>query len=104
MGRADMTGENFDEATLMEVAACLWEAALDAFPLLPAAQNEREENGTRALRMEVIGLAREAETAWRAMPEDYRDAHAFDWEFCPSWLYLRKGWVSIDAAGNASPA
>lgn len=86
---------DYDAATLAEVAACLWEAVLDlrhasggefTSPAAELIEREFDREGAAAVRWRVCGWAAEAETAWRALPEDVRDAFGFDWEFCPRWV------------------
>lgn len=92
-----------DSTTLCEVAACLWEAALDFRARNPgdgadngigdAARAFIEENGFSSARLLVIAHAEPCERAWLALSEDERAAvGSFDWEFCPRWLAKRMDW------------
>lgn len=89
-----------DPDTLAEVAATLWEAALEIReagqpPLRPGvvddlaqALNARwEKEGTAAMRGTICGMAADCERAWLALSDDEReDSAPFDWEFAPAWL------------------
>lgn len=95
--KAIAAASEHDALTLAEVAACLWEAALDLkASKTPTGETVRryfEANGTANVRLEVCQLASDCETAWRALSEDEQDkAGAFDWEFCPDWLASRMSW------------
>ena len=87
-------------ATLLENAATLWEAALDAFedkgaPGHAEAKAWREREGMAACRGAIAALAGEVESAWKSLDDDARDGWAcpFDWEFVPYWLARRMGWI-----------
>lgn len=81
------------------VAACLWEAALDAMddasnPAHCDADSYRKNHGTATMRDAIVSLAPECEAAWKALGDEGQDnAGCFDWEFCPQWLAKRMGWV-----------
>ncbi len=100
----NMEAAPIDAATLCEVAACLWEAALDfrakepGGPISEAARAYIADYGFSAARCNVSALAEECERAWLALDGDARDAiGAFDWEFCPVWLAKRLGWTPAPA-------
>jgi hypothetical protein len=88
----------------MEVAACLWEAALElggdgdgdgTDAVAVAIRAARDAEGTAALRQRVIALSAECERDWRALSDEERarlNLDTFDWDFCPWWLVERMGW------------
>lgn len=90
--------------TLCDVAACLWEATLDALgdadnPAHCGADRYRKANGTATMRCMIVQLAPECEAAWLALGDDGQDdAGCFDWDFCPKWLAARMGWSEPDSA------
>ena len=91
-----------DPATLAEVAACLWEAALDLRSCADAESGERramlgvrldslfDAEGTAEVRARVCAYAADCESAWQRLTDAERDEFgAFDWEFVPDWLLSR---------------
>ena len=91
-------GLNIEQAA--ENAACLWEAALEILfngsatsPVVQRALAQKERDGMAALRNTVCHLVGEAEAAWDALGENVQYTMAFDWEFCPAWLYHALGWT-----------
>lgn len=87
-----------DPGHLAEIAATLWEAALDLKergepkpgPLDVLANRffrRWEERGTSDIRAWVAGMAADCDAAWHALTDEERDELApFDWQFAPDWL------------------
>lgn len=88
--------EQFD---IVESAACLWEAYLEANRRMVWAENNRtkttfdrevlrwhEAQGWGAVRQIVIGWARECHVDWMRAVEADTFHDSFDWDFCPVWL------------------
>lgn len=82
-------------------AACLWEAALDAYshedaaldvshgpvPFYVRLRQHKERHGACTTREQVVALAVACDEAWDALTDDQKDAAGcFDWEFVPVWL------------------
>lgn len=70
-------------------AMCLWEVVLEqshAVGRLPAPWDEdRENEGTCALRDRILDMAKLCERDWEEAHPEFFD-EPFDWEFAPQWL------------------
>lgn len=77
-------------ADLIDAAACLWEAALEAREAKDDTgaklRSIIHRDGVAALRNAVTGWAEACHRAWEhaVATEGYDDC--FDWEWCPQWL------------------
>lgn len=94
------SAHGFDPLILCDVAACLWEAALDILhdakhPAHSTLNGIRANYGTATLRDSVTSLSIECEKAWLALGDEGQEtAGCFDWDFCPDWLCKKMAWPS----------